>query len=92
MLKNHSTLTIGIIGLILGFLITYFDFNFLFLIALVVVTLLVIMRRPRTPDTGTKAQQDASLKRFRDMTVAGLMAALGAVLAFILKYYIIGVH
>lgn len=92
MQKKNSTLTLGIIGLVVGFLITYFDFNFLFLIALVVVTLLVVMRRPRTPDTGTKAQQDASLKRSRDITVVGIMAAFGAFLAFILKYYIIGVQ
>lgn len=91
MQKKNWTLIVGGLSLVLGFLLTYYNFFIVFLIVFLVLPLLFLFSPPRDVEAYSDERKAAAQRKNRIATIAGLFYALGAVLAFILKYYIIGV-
>lgn len=74
---------------ILGFVASYFALLWVFILSFLVLMILITTGKPK-PESGYDPVKDHfQQKRQQAGTIAGFLYILGAVLAFVLKYYIL---
>lgn len=78
-------------ALIAGFIASYLGQLWIFILAFVLLLLLIIGGKPTERDQTHPAREHAQQAHQQESTIAGFLFILGAVLAFIFKYYIIGI-
>lgn len=90
MLKKYLPYIIGGLASLLGFLLTYFNQPIVFLIVFLVLPLMFLFQPVKDPDAASEARKQANQRNNRIATIAGFLYVAGAILSFIVKYYIVG--
>ena len=74
---------------LLGFAASYFALLWVFIVSFLVLMILITSGKPTAEERYDPVKEHFQQKRQQTGTIAGFFYVLGAILAFILKYYIL---